>query len=50
MREGGLMKQRVTKKTKPYVCVVCGKKKKTSKKGKCCGKNMLSEDKGIGAM
>jgi len=39
------MEKRKTKKDKTYVCVVCGKGKKSSKKVKCCGKDMLTKDK-----
>ncbi len=34
------------KEEKVYVCVVCGKKKKSDKKIECCGQDMLSEEKG----
>ena len=33
-------------KGKNYVCVICGKGTKAKKKVKCCGKNMLSKQKG----
>jgi len=33
------------KKSKLYVCVVCGKDKKVAPGTKCCGKTMLSKDK-----
>jgi hypothetical protein len=45
------MKKKETKhKVKTYVCVVCNKKKKTVKKVKCCGKDMLSSEHGADAM
>lgn len=40
------MKKKKTKKEKSYVCVICGKKSKTSKKVKCCGKDMTDKSKG----
>ena len=33
-------------KEKTYVCVVCSKKKRAEKRPQCCGKDMLSEEKG----
>jgi len=40
------MKKSRKKKETLYVCVVCGNEKKASRKVKCCGKDMLSRDKG----
>jgi len=40
------MKKRKTVKEKTYICSICGKKKKSKKKTKCCSKNMLTEEKG----
>lgn len=40
------MAKRKTKKAKTYVCVVCGKQKKASKKVICCSKDMLAKEKG----
>ena len=34
------------KRAKTYVCVICGKITKSSTKAKCCGKTMISRDKG----
>lgn len=39
------MKKEVRKKDKTYICVVCSKKKKATKKANCCGKPMLTKDK-----
>ena len=41
-----MAKKRKTQKAKSYLCVVCGKKTRKAKKVKCCGKSMISEDKG----
>ena len=35
-----------TKKERTYVCIVCGKKKKSDKQTRCCSKNMTAKDKG----
>jgi hypothetical protein len=29
-----------------YICTVCGKKKKSKKRVKCCGKSMITKEKG----
>jgi len=34
------------KKEKTYICVVCDKTKKSSKKVKCCSKDMVSRERG----
>ena len=39
------MKKRKAKKEKTYVCQICGKGKKASKKVKCCGKDMTTKDR-----
>ncbi len=40
------MVKRKTSKEKAYICKVCGKKKKSSKKEKCCSKEMVAQEKG----
>ena len=40
------MAKRKVNKEKAYVCVVCGKGKKASKKVVCCGKVMTDKKKG----
>ncbi len=40
------MEKRITKKEKAYVCVICGKGKKSTKKVKCCSKDMVAKKRG----
>jgi len=40
------MKNKTSKKEKTYVCLICSKGKKSSKKVKCCGKDMTAKEKG----
>ncbi|MFH1771728.1 MAG: hypothetical protein ABH872_02835 [Candidatus Omnitrophota bacterium] len=39
-----MKKGKSSKKEKLYICVVCGTKKKSKKR--CCGKDMMSKEKG----
>lgn len=40
------MAKRKTNKKKAYLCVICGKGKKSTKKIKCCNKTMTTKEKG----
>ena len=40
------MNKKKAKEEKTYVCVVCGKSAKASKKVKCCSKDMTSKKRG----
>lgn|GEM_PF-3368938 len=40
------MRAQKRKKEKTYVCVICKKKQKSTKKIKCCNKEMLAEKSG----
>ncbi len=42
----GIMAKRKTNKARTYVCVVCGKGKRASKKVKCCDKDMVAKKRG----
>ena len=40
------MEKKLSKKEKAYVCVICGKKKKSTTKVRCCNKDMVSKERG----
>jgi len=40
------MGKKTSRKARPYVCVACGRTKRSRREVKCCGKDMISREKG----